>query len=1053
MDRRKRQLKHVAIPATNRKQLGATTRWRATWVLALTLVVCAAIASLWFGRLGGNAGNISVLRAQRAMTLGDFEQALDTCKELLSHGDSSPSTLLIAGEAASRLKRFEESLGFYDRIGDDAGHEAAVARWAAGEVWLHLGHMSPTIAMMRRSLALNSHNASARERLIYLLNLSGQRWNAAEHLLELVKHDDASTQHLVYLGNLAKSIENEREIQAFLSTSPQDKLPLLGLARIRLRAANFDEARQLLAQVLDQSPDLVEAHVQLGKLILQIAPNGLFEWNAKLPSTAGEHPDIWYVRGEWARGQSKPDIAARCFCHVLLRDANHLAALHGLAQVLSEIGSRGSVPAIVARTQRLDKFLYALERILVNEWSVRNAAAQVHSLADANGEMGRQATPLEPIQIAAQLALELGRIWEALAWCRCGQQIDARDAKLQQIVLEAERKKNPGAGQTNTEFWPIDALFARSLNLPEWDPRALAVDSVQHTGEKKGELAVKEPVLLDHQSKRPFAPKFEEHLNVIDFKYFASREDFTDGRRMFEMTGGGVGVLDLDRDGRPDVFLAQGCQWPSDGRDRLHFDRLYRNSAIGHSGKFDFRDVTLSARIVESAFGQGVSVGDVDNDGFDDVYVCNVGRNQLWLNQGDGTFRDCNWMIPDNADSPGVWTVSSAIADLNHDGLPEIIDCNYVEGDDVYSRRCILGGLPRACSPMNFRPAPGRLLALDEQSIYRDVTSATLAPNIQQGNALGISILRTKNTQYPSLFVANDQVANLLLVAKPNPQSPLGIQFEDHALLAGLAFDGEGKAQACMGIAAGDVDRDGLIDLLVTNYYDEPNTLYRQQPTGGFRDISRAAGLVAPSLKMLGFGAQFLDAENDGQLDLVVLNGHIDDMSHMRIPFRMRSQFFCGHEQTRFVECTASEVGEYFARDRLGRALATGDFDGDGLLDFIATDLERPVSMVRNVSIAGNHLRLSLVGTRSQRDAIGAQVTVTIGEQSWTEQLTAGNGYMATNEKLIHLGVGNHKNVDRLEIIWPNSMRQVHENVPTNVHWLAVENKNQLSSLPYADKR
>ena len=418
MGRRKRQLKHVAIPASNRNRTGTAPGLRVTWVHVLMLLACAAMVGLWFSRLGDNSRNDSILTAQRAMKLQDFEQALITCNKLLAQGDSSPSTLLIAGEAASRLERFEESLGYYDRIGDGAGDDAAVARWAAGEVQLHLGRMSPTIQMMQRSLALNGDNASARERLIYLLNLSGRRWDAAEHLLELVKQDAGSTQHLVYLGNLAKSIENEREVQAFLSTSPQDKLPLLGLARIRLRAANFAEARKLLAQVLDQSPDLVEAHVQLGKLILQTDPNGLFEWNAKLPSTADEHPDIWHIRGEWARGQSQPEMAARCFCQVLVRDANHVAALHGLAQVLAELGNSSRIQTIAARTQRLDKFLYALERILVNEWSMRSAVAQTQLVPDADAQGDRRAIPLEPIQLAAQLALEMGRIWEALAWCR-----------------------------------------------------------------------------------------------------------------------------------------------------------------------------------------------------------------------------------------------------------------------------------------------------------------------------------------------------------------------------------------------------------------------------------------------------------------------------------------------------------------------------------------------------------------------------------------------------------------------------------------------------------
>ena len=288
--------------------------------------------------------------------------------------------------------------------------------------------------------------------------------------------------------------------------------------------------------------------------------------------------------------------------------------------------------------------------------------------------------------------------------------------------------------------------------------------------------------------------------------------------------------------------------------------------------------------------------------------------------------------------------------------------------------------------------------------------------------------------------MANDQVANLMLIAKPDTSSTFGIRYEDHGLLNGLAYDGEGKAQACMGVAAGDTNRDGAIDLLVTNYFDETNTLYLQEPNGIFRDATRSSGLVAPSLKMLGFGAQFLDAQNDGEADLVVLNGHIDDMTHAGMGYRMRSQFFLGNGQAKWVELKPKELGPYFERERLGRAMALIDFNRDGRQDFIATDLEEPTSLVRNDSQSGNYLTIRLVGTKSHRDAIGTNVIMTVAGMARVQQLVSGCGYMASNEKILHFGLGSAERVDRIELDWPSGTRETYSDVPANTHWIAIEN-------------
>lgn len=581
--------------------------------------------------------------------------------------------------------------------------------------------------------------------------------------------------------------------------------------------------------------------------------------------------------------------------------------------------------------------------------------------------------------------------------------------------------------------------------LPDWTSIKLATDNLRSPPDKQT-TGVRDSTEQGERStdgnvKSGARIEFAAVEDAFKFRYFAGRETFEDGRKVFEITGGGGGILDYDCDGWPDVFLAQGRDLSSIPSDVRHGDRICRNLRTAGLASHRFHDVSQLAGIYESAFGQGVAIGDVNVDGFDDIYVCNLGANQLWINQGDGAFRDGSRLMPLGDSS---WTVSAAIADLNDDGLPERYDANYCTGGNVFSQRCEIGGRMRACGPLNFARAPGRLLTVTATGALIDVTADSLDPAVQTGYALGLAVFRTKGQPQNCIFIGNDQVANHWLSPVEDPSAPLGLRLVDQATLNGLAFDGAGYSQACMGIAVGDVDQDGSLDLLVSNYYDESNTFYQQLANGAFVDRSKPAGLYVPSLKVLGFGAQFIDAQSDGVDDLIVLNGHIDDMTHVGIPFRMKPQFFVGQGQTKFTELNSKSLGGFFDREASGRALSIIDFECDGRQDLIATDLSAPTNLIHNTTPSGRYLSLQLVGTQSHRDAIGSEVVVTVGEQTWTRQLVGGSGYMASNERLLHFGLGDVLMVDRLEITWPSGRVQSNQNLPTNSTWLAVENDSEL---------
>jgi hypothetical protein len=252
-----------------------------------------------------------------------------------------------------------------------------------------------------------------------------------------------------------------------------------------------------------------------------------------------------------------------------------------------------------------------------------------------------------------------------------------------------------------------------------------------------------------------------------------------------------------------------------------------------------------------------------------------------------------------------------------------------------------------------------------------------------------------------------------------------------------------------MGIGVDDADRDGLLDLFVTNFYNESNTFYRQVGPNLFIDDTRAVGLRAPSLAKLGFGTQFLDADLDGNSDLVVTNGHVDDYRDTGAPYQMPPQFFRNLGSGHFAELSAERLGDYFRSEFLGRGLAKVDYNRDGRPDFAVIHLDAPFALLANESPTPHHfVTLSLVGRGCQRDAIGARVTIETENGTWHKQLTAGDGYQVSNERVIHAGLGQDESVHRLTIRWPHGVQQVYSNVPSDHHWLAIEGHDDLIDVP-----
>ena len=971
---------------------------RITLLIAGTVVLASAYRC-YLTWMADVPAEVLLNRAREALAAKDYAAAEDFSLQILARHGSSAPVLLVAGEAATKQGRLAEALGYYAQLPTGADRETALGHSAAGDILLQMHHASAAEAQYRRALAIDPELRYARDHLAYLLGIEGRRWESLPHLFSLLRSNQFSLDHLLLLANHAAAIDKSEELKQFRQAAPDDPLPLLGEARVAIHRSQMQTAKGLLKEVLAKSPHEIEAVAELGQVLLNEADPEFARWLLELAPAAEAHPDVWVIRGQWARQRGDLRGAARCFWEAIRRDPTHQAATYQLAQSLQSMGDAANAKVLSDRASRLQKLYLETETLFSNR-----------------GNLAR-------IRSAADLTESLGCLWEAWAWHRVILSVNPHEQpSLEAVQRLAQQLRNEPPLVLDSAN-PAKQLDLSGFELPPWDAESL------------GERSSAAPELAS------FRTNFADVTAGagIDFRYFAGSDSYEGGRRMFQFTGGGAAVFDFDADGWPDLYLTQGCRWPPVAGQTEYFDRLYRNRGDG-----TFEDATDSAGLKEDRFSQGAAAGDFNNDGFVDLYVANIGVNRLYMNQGDGTFRD----VGDAAGIHGeAWTSSCLLADLNGDGLPDIYDVNYLQGSDVYERVCSDHGRPRACMPTVFEPQPDRFwLNLGDGRFAEHSEAAGL--NAAGGNGLGVVAGDLDGSGRLSLFVANDEDANFALI-NITPEPGAEPKFLERGVLAGLAYDGDGKALACMGVAAGDANADGKLDLFVTNFYQEPNTLYLQGADGMFTDATSAAGLRAPSYNVLGFGAQFLDGDLDGELDLIVTNGHIEDLSYQQIPFKMRPQYFRGLGGGRFAELPAAELGEFFQGKYLGRGLARLDWNRDGREEFVVSHLEAPAALLANVSAESGHfLAVELRGVNSARDAIGAEVTIAAAGRRRTAWLTGGDGYMASNQRQLVFGLGAAERVETVQVRWPSGLRQEFADLAADQAVVLVEGSPRTTPLP-----
>ncbi|HEX4543527.1 MAG TPA: CRTAC1 family protein [Candidatus Acidoferrum sp.] len=508
-----------------------------------------------------------------------------------------------------------------------------------------------------------------------------------------------------------------------------------------------------------------------------------------------------------------------------------------------------------------------------------------------------------------------------------------------------------------------------------------------------------------------------------------------------ETMGPGVAFIDYDNDGWPDIFLVNGMDWP--GHVQKHSaPKLYHNN---HDGTFT--DVTHKAGLDVEMFGLGVAVGDYDNDGYDDIFVTAYGQSHLFHNNGNGTFSDVTQKA--GLLGPKEFSTSAAWVDYDKDGNLDLVVGSYVQWTPETDLYCTLDGKSKSyCTPESYKGTSVRLWHNRGNGTFEDVTQKAGLGD-PTSKTLGVAVLDYDNDGWPDLLFSNDTQPNKLYRNNDNGT------FTEKAVVAGVAFSEDGVARAGMGVDAADYDHSGFPSLLITNFSNQMLSLYHNEGKGLFVDEAPRSEIGRASLLTLGFGCFFFDYDLDGWPDVLVANGHIDaDIQRVQanVKYAMPPHLFRNMGKGKFVEVTKS-VGQAFATPRVGRGAAYADIDNDGRLDLLLSTNGGPVYLFRNeaqgATPPNRSLRVKLIGTKSNRDGIGAIAKLTAGGETQTQMLRSGSSYLSASELVLTFGLGQRDKAEAIEIRWPSGQVDKLSDVATGATITVTETKGITSTRKF----
>lgn len=918
--------------------------------------------------------------AQIEVAKGRFQAAGVLAESVLAVEPQNSAALLIVGQAQRLRKQHAEAAHTLSRIPETAAEWSRAARLRAEICHFEILQLQVADELYLQLLAKFPEDLKLHESRARLLGLCGRRDAAVPHVLRLVRAG-VETDLLMLIVKESGGLTDPELLTQARHAAADDPYPVLGQATQLEMEGKHQDALQML-QESDVRSDSIST-VWLAAICRQLRnTNQLSLLSDVVPANwQPGSADEWMALSQLAEQQGNRTGALRCAWEAVRIKPELLEPLNRVAALLRLQGRSEEAQPFSDRVDLLNQ-LRELQQLVIFSGGTADYEAAYELISTFRNA---------------------GRLWEAWAWGASALAMPQADNRLQKLMTSL-RQEIAGLPlkQTADYFNPALAIDLSDLAVP---PVAIS--------QSRMSAIVSQDIQFARETTRV----------GFEFTYFNGSDVAT--RRMFEFTGGGVASIDFDCDGWPDIFCTQGKRWQQPDSD--HHDRLFRNI-----GGDRFVDSSVAAGFsLEQGFGQGAAVGDINNDGFPDLYVANTHQNTIWINNGDGTFSE--QPLPEDS---AAWTTSCMIADLNGDGHPDLYDVNYVSDDDVFERLCKGEHGTVMCTPYDFTAARDRIWINSADGEFADSTEE-FSKQPPVGKGLGIIGFRSDEGLH--IFVANDTTANLFY---QSGQTPSGWPYSESGVAAGLAYSGGGKAEACMGIAFADCDLDGRPDLHVTNFLHESNTLYSSVAPSLYEDRTLSLQLHDATLPVLGFGTQFLDANLDGQQELFVTNGYTEDLTADGTPYQMLPYLFEWTGEG-FGLHEPGHAGPWSAEEMVGRAVARMDWNRDGKPDLAVGLLDAPTFLLTNQSEADqrNWVSVSVSGRGGDRDAIGATIRISgkgpAGPWSQVFQITAGDGYQCSNQRVIH--AGSKSEIQQIEVSWPSGDRMEITEPPQNSRIHVVE--------------
>ena len=941
-------------------------------------------------------------RAQEAWTYCD--------KVLEQHGDDPETVAYVAqiAHANQQSQRVAELLQKACELESFANEQRVNQAVVA---LIGVGKIMESIEMLEKSVAAQPSQIEPR-RLLYDFYVGTEnRPKSVMHGRKLVRQRSFDVPLLMNLPNTEYRMLESAPLAEMSKRNPNDKRPKIGTAKVAIDRGDTDAAISTCKEILQSHPDFTPAQALLCSAYASTNQLAKLEsFATKVTDGIESFVEYWVAIGDWATEKELHDQAARCYWEGTRAAPDHAAAWFKLNNALQQMKETDAVGLSESQRKGIQKRATLLSRF-----------SQQHRRFERSGKVSRELA----IELAKTL-VELGRLWEAEAWSAVTMTLPEDES----VPVESFRKSVVAQLTKQTPWQNTDDFPELSIDL-----RELPIGNFAKRGAPAPLGLANETSAERLDSDAPY--RLTNEANKRGLEFFGRTDDDLDepGIMLHQTLGCGGGTIDFDLDGWSDLYLINAGGTPPNKDSGAN--ALFRNL------NGSFVETTGNSNTSDTNFGQGVAVGDINADGYPDMLVLNYGPNVLYLNNGDGSFSDVSeeWFgsVKDG------WSTSAAIADLNRDGISDLVVVHYCEGSEVVSEVCNMEGSEqyRSCTPMKFAAGIDRFLIGDGKGHFIDKTDDWSAKPDVPGRGLGVVAGCFGESNAVNVFVANDITNNHFWTIQDNGER---ISLVESAMLCGLGCDDRAFAQGSMGIATGDFDRDGKIDFYVTNFQDEYNTYHHNRGKQIWQDYTKRLNLNQPTVKLVGFGSEAIDLDHDGELEIVVTNGHVDMFSRFdeRSVYDQPIQIFRKDDSGRYEPVVDKMYGDYVSGTHVGRALWTIDVDRDGRQDLVITHQTEPTALLVNHSqTAGNWVRFVLRGTRSDRSAVGAVVQVTSNQtqETWTGFVTSGDGYLCSNDQAIHFGVGKSTGACTLKISWPSGSETFAKDVAVNHSWLCVENE------------